>query len=260
MNTLYTPHVSKGEYIYFTDDSNDPCYMPAGAITSLRVGTILCNSHGEESLLVIGKQYHYTHETRAFHRLICEALCDISEANEQYSIHHKGYSVAWITLSDSASVGKRSDTSGPRIGSLLRASFDISVERSFVIPDEPEQLEHLLLDLSLFQRFNCILTTGGTGLSPRDITPNVMEKIIQHPLHGFEIAMMQASMQYVSTAILSRARAGIIAQSIIINLPGSPKAVEQNLIPLLPALPHAMDKLCGDTSDCAGLFTLPSTK
>lgn len=256
MNTVYTPRTQQGESILFTNDENNPCYMHAEAIASLKVGTRLCNSQGEALLLVIGKHYHYTQENLAGYTLVCKALQDIPETQDTYSIQYKGYSVAWVTLSDSASVGKRTDTSGPLIGSLLQQSFDISVERGFVIPDNPERLEHLLLDLSLFQRFNCIITTGGTGVAPRDTTPEVMEKIIRHPLYGFELAMMQASMQYVSTAILSRARAGIIAESILINLPGSPKAVEQNLTPLLPALRHAMDKVCGDTSDCAGMFTI----
>ena len=194
MITIYTPKIAQGEIIHYTSNLNDQHYIHPEVIAPLRIGTFLCNSQGDPSLLVIGKHYNYSQDTLASYTLTCKALHDLQEVKEQYSPKYKGYSIAWITLSDSSSIGKRTDTSGPLIGSILQKSFDISVERGFVIPDDPQRLEHLLLDLSLFQRFNCIITTGGTGVAPRDITPEVMEKIIQRPLYGFELAMMQASM------------------------------------------------------------------
>lgn len=258
MITLYTPAVQFGRILHFTSERSHQCYMHAEVIASLRVGALLCDTNGKALLLVIGKHMHYTEDTLGQYTLTCKVLDTIEEGTSKYTVQYKGYSIAWVTLSDSGSVGKRTDESGPLIGSILQNTFEVSVERGFLIPDDPTRLEHILLDLALFQRFNCILTTGGTGVAPRDTTPEVMEKILHRSLYGFELAMMQASMQYVSTAILSRARAGIIAETILINLPGSPKAVQQNLTPILPALQHAMDKLCGDPSDCAGVFAIQS--
>lgn len=256
--SLYTTTVREGNTFSFSSNTTTQCYLHAEAIAMLRVGTLFTRVDGKSSFIVIGKHINHELETLATYTLICKALTNIPEGDAPYTITSKGYSIAWITLSDSGSVGKRTDESGPLIGNILRTTFDVSLERGFIIPDDPLRIEHLLLELALFQRFHCILTTGGTGLSPRDNTPDVMERILHKTLHGFELAMMQASMTHVSTAILSRAKAGIIAESILINLPGSPKAVEQNLSPLLPALKHAMDKLSGDPTDCAGIFALRS--
>jgi molybdenum cofactor synthesis domain-containing protein len=95
-----------------------------------------------------------------------------------------------------------------------------------------------------------IVTTGGTGVAPRDITPEVTAGLVHKRLPGFEQAMMQASLAATPRAAISRAVAGILGSSLIINLPGSPKGVRENLAPLLPALDHTLDKIHGDPADC----------
>ena len=114
------------------------------------------------------------------------------------------------------------------------------------------RLRALLTELALSQAYDLICTTGGTGLSPRDITPQVTEALLDTSLPGFSQVMLAASLAKTPHAIISRAAAGVLGQSIIINLPGSRKAVMENLAAVLPALPHALAKLQGDPADCGG--------
>ena len=186
--------------------------------------------------------------------LRCVAMQTVQIGIYDVTIQPQRYTLASITLSDKGSKGKRHDYSGPLIGTILRQHLPIAVEANHMLADDSRALEVLLTDLSLRQEYNLIITTGGTGVSPRDNTAGVMERLLHSELLGFEIAMLQASMHRVSTAILSRAKAGIIHRSIVINLPGSPDAVEQNLKPLLPILQHAMDKVLGDMTECSGMF------
>lgn len=163
----------------------------------------------------------------------------------------RGFSLAWVTLSDKGSKGKRLDESGPLIRDILGSALELSLERGFIIPDDYCLLKSLLVHLCLTSGFDLIVTTGGTGLGPRDITPEVAMDIIDKRLSGFEQAMTVYSLTKTPHAMISRAVAGTLGQSLLINLPGSPGGVRENLEVVLPALEHALKKLQGDQTDCA---------
>jgi molybdenum cofactor synthesis domain-containing protein len=164
-----------------------------------------------------------------------------------------GFSLAWITLSDSGVQGKRKDSSGPQIPELVSNYLPLSLSQGFLLADDVSSIQSLLTHLALTEKFDLIITTGGTGVAPRDVTADVTAALVQKRLPGFEQAMMDASLTVTPHAIISRAVAGILGTSLIINLPGSPKGVRENLAPLLPALHHTLDKIHGDPTDCASL-------
>lgn len=164
-----------------------------------------------------------------------------------------GFSLAWITLSDKGAAGKRVDESGPMIQDMIGESLVLKYGQGFVIPDELSQLKALLTDLALTQRFDLVLTTGGTGVGPRDITPEATSAVLEKRLPGFERAMTAASLLKTPHGAISRAVAGTLGETLIVNLPGSPKAVAECLEPLLPTFGHTLEKLKGDPSDCAAL-------
>ena len=144
------------------------------------------------------------------------------------------------------------DDSGPAMAALVADTLPLCHSQGFLLPDDAVQLRALLVDLALNQGYDVICTSGGTGVGPRDISPQVTSAVLDYPLPGFSMAMMQASLAKTPHAAISRAVAGVLGQSIIINLPGSRKAVVENLEAVLPALPHALDKLHGDPADCGG--------
>lgn len=160
------------------------------------------------------------------------------------------WSLAWITLSDKGAAGLRADESGPLMASLVREKIPLSLERGFLLPDEPHALRALVMELALGQGFDLILTSGGTGLSPRDTTPEALLPLFDRRLPGFERAMTAASLAKTPAAALSRGVAGTLDRSIVLTLPGSKKAVAENLEAVLPAMGHALDKLHGDPADC----------
>lgn len=162
-----------------------------------------------------------------------------------------GPAVAWITLSDKGSQGLRTDVAGPAIATACVETLAPCLLAGHIIPDEPARLRALLTDLALTQGYDLIVTTGGTGLGPRDTTPEATLAVIERRLPGFEAAMLAASLAKTPHAVISRAVAGTLGPAIIVNLPGSPKAVRENLAAVLPAIPHALDKLHGDPTDCA---------
>ncbi|TVR00806.1 MAG: MogA/MoaB family molybdenum cofactor biosynthesis protein [Desulfovibrionales bacterium] len=166
-----------------------------------------------------------------------------------------GFSLAWITLSDKGYVGGREDQAGPLIAQLVDANrggpLQVAYAQGFLLPDDPKRLRALLAELALEQGYDLLVTTGGTGVAPRDTTPETTLAVIEKRLPGMEAAMLQASLRKTPHAVISRAVVGILGQSLIINLPGSPKAVRENLEALLPALEHTLAKLHGDPTDCA---------
>ncbi|MBQ3059153.1 MAG: MogA/MoaB family molybdenum cofactor biosynthesis protein [Desulfovibrio sp.] len=189
------------------------------------------------------------------HALFCPlltALEDCSAGQTHLTVRKEGYSLAWVTLSDKGSQGLREDLSGPAIEDLASCYLPLCHCQGFLLPDEPDELRSLLTDLALHQRYDIICTTGSTGLSPRDIAPQVTSALLDMPLPGFTQAMMAASLAVTPHAVISRAAAGVLGQSIVINLPGSKKAALENLRAVLPALPHALNKLHGDPADCGG--------
>ncbi|NCC24304.1 MAG: MogA/MoaB family molybdenum cofactor biosynthesis protein [Deltaproteobacteria bacterium] len=163
----------------------------------------------------------------------------------------RGPSLAWITLSDKGAAGLRTDSAGPAVEEILGAAMSLSGTRGFLLPDEPDRLKALVVDLALHQGVDLVITTGGTGLAPRDTTPEAVQTLLDRRLPGFEQAMMNASLAKTPHAAISRAVCGTIGRSIVVTLPGSPKAVRENLAAVAPALAHALAKLQGDPSDCA---------
>lgn len=162
-----------------------------------------------------------------------------------------GYSLAWVTLSDKGHQGQRQDSSGPLIPQLVQKVLSLDLVQGFLLPDESIQLKGLLNNLCLEQNFDLVFTTGGTGLTPRDITPEVTLGVLDKTLPGFEQVMLQASLAHTPHGMISRAVAGILDQTLIVNLPGSPQAVQENLASILPALQHAMEKMHGQETECA---------
>lgn len=157
-----------------------------------------------------------------------------------------------ITVSDKGSQGKREDKSGPAIAEML-AGAAIQIKKTLMIPDEVDRIQSAIVQMADVDKLDLILTTGGTGVSPRDLTPDATLKVLDKEVPGMAEAMRYASMKITPHAMISRAVAGIRGQSLIINLPGSPKGAKENLAAILPALTHAIEKIQGDDRDCAVL-------
>ena len=155
-----------------------------------------------------------------------------------------------ITVSDKGSQGKREDKSGPAIAEML-AGAAIQVTKTLIVPDETDQISQAIIEFADVDHLDLILTTGGTGVSPRDLTPDATLQVIDKAIPGMAEAMRYASMKITPHAMISRAVAGIRGRSLIINLPGSPKGARENLTAVLPALQHAIEKIKGDDRDCA---------
>lgn len=163
-----------------------------------------------------------------------------------------GHAVAVITLSDKGSQGARKDTAGPLAANMIAEAIPVSISQNFLLPDESMLLRGLLAELALTQKYDLVCTCGGTGLGPRDITPQATESVLDFPLPGFAEAMRGASLSRTPNAIISRAICGVTGRCLILNLPGSAKAVTENLAVILPGLGHALAKLQGDSHDCGG--------
>jgi molybdenum cofactor synthesis domain-containing protein len=159
------------------------------------------------------------------------------------------YKIGVLTLSDKGARGEREDESGRVLTEFVADLGD--VVRYQVIPDEMDRIVMVLKSWVDDLNLDLILTTGGTGLSPRDRTPQATASILDYQIPGMAEAMRFASMAKTPHAMLSRGLVGVRKQSLIVNLPGSPKAVRENLDVIMPALPHALAKLLGDTTDCA---------
>jgi molybdopterin adenylyltransferase len=157
---------------------------------------------------------------------------------------------AVVTLSDKASAGLRVDGSGPVLQELLQA-MGVEVYEPIVIPDEQRQIETVLVTLADAEGFDLVLTTGGTGLGPRDRTPEATRVVIDRLAPGFVEAMRAQSMEVTPHAMLSRAVAGTRGKTLIINMPGSPKACREHFQVIAPALEHAVQTLRGEAIECA---------
>ncbi len=157
---------------------------------------------------------------------------------------------AVITLSDKGFKNLRVDETGPKIIKYLNETFDFSFIRYDLIADDKENLKYLLNDLATNQNIDLIITNGSTGVSERDIAPDVTAEIIEKRLPGFEEAMRMESFKKTPHAIISRAVCGIKKRSLIINLPGSPKGALENLSIISEAILHTISKLQGSMEDC----------
>lgn len=155
--------------------------------------------------------------------------------------------VARITLSDRASAGVYADRSGPEIERILGEHFGPEIEwHRVVIPDEQAQIEDALRRMCDGERCDLVVTTGGTGPSPRDVTPEATRAVLERELPGFGEVMRAQSFAKVPTAILSRSTAGTRGQTLIVNLPGNPKAVGECLPMLIPAIRECIRHLHGE--------------
>ncbi|MCD6104132.1 MAG: MogA/MoaB family molybdenum cofactor biosynthesis protein [Thermotogaceae bacterium] len=156
---------------------------------------------------------------------------------------------AILTISDKGSKGERKDESGEMIKVLLE---NIGAEISYykIVPDEFDIIREELLFLSN-SNYDLVVTSGGTGISPRDVTPEATLSVIEKRLHGMENAMLIESIKHTPLGMLSRSVVGIKGKTLIVNLPGSPRAVKENLVAVLVAVPHALEKIRGSQSDCA---------
>lgn len=157
---------------------------------------------------------------------------------------------AIVTISDKGSKGERKDETGKVLQDILEKE-GYKVEEYKIIPDEINIISEELIKLCDEKKVNLIITNGGTGFSKRDVTPEATEKVIEKHVPGFGEAMRASSFSITPKAILSRGIAGIRKDSLIINLPGSPKAAVENLQAVLGAIPHGIEILLGEASECA---------
>ena len=160
------------------------------------------------------------------------------------------HQTAILTISDRGSRGERQDLSGPALRERLELEnvFDVVAEK--IVSDEPDEIKVALTKWCDSGDISLILTTGGTGFSPRDQAPEATMAVIERPAPGFAEVMRFESLKITPHAMISRAVAGIRGTTLIVNFPGSPKAARECLGFILPALPHALEKLAGDPSDC----------
>lgn len=157
--------------------------------------------------------------------------------------------VAIITISDKGAKGQREDISGETIKFILE-KIDAQVVEYKIVPDEIDLIQQAIIEAVDRIKVDLVLTTGGTGLAARDVTPEATEGVIEKTVPGISEIIRMESFKKTPKAILSRASAGIRKKSLIINLPGSPKGVRESLNIILEALPHGIDILKGEASEC----------
>ena len=160
------------------------------------------------------------------------------------------FRAAVLTISDKGSRGEREDRSGDALEKLLDEN-GFQVAYRYIVPDELELIQRTLIKWVDKEGLSLIVTTGGTGLTPRDVTPQATLSVIDYEVPGMAEAMRAESLKKTPHAMLSRAVTGVRKQTLIINVPGSPKAAVENLSVVIPALEHALSKLAGDPSECA---------
>ena len=158
------------------------------------------------------------------------------------------FRAAIITVSDKGSVGQRVDKSGPALKEMLEKTFEVT--DITIVPDEAPIIARTIVELIDTRGIDLVVTTGGTGVSVRDVTPEATRSVVDRELPGFGEVMRMESYKITPHSIISRAMAGIRKESLIINLPGSPKAATECLGFVLGAIPHALSKMKGDPADC----------
>ena len=170
------------------------------------------------------------------------------------------YTAAILTISDKGARGEREDKSGPVLCELV-AEHGYQVVYTAIIPDEKDQIQAELIKCSDELHVNLVLTTGGTGFSPRDVTPEATLAVVERETRGIPEAMRMESMKITPRGCLSRSAAGIRGRTLIINLPGSPKAAKENVLAVIDAIQHGMEMLMSEGSaDCAQTQDKPAQK
>jgi molybdopterin adenylyltransferase len=159
---------------------------------------------------------------------------------------------AILTISDKGSRGERADGTGPAVRELIEEK-GYEVQYYKIIPDDIEEIEQQLIYLCDEVKVDLILTNGGTGFSNRDVTPEATKNVVEKYVPGIGEAMRMNSLQITPKAVLSRGISGIRGRTLIINLPGSPKAAVENLMFIIAALPHGIEILKGEAGECAAL-------
>ncbi|MPM95577.1 hypothetical protein SDC9_142732 [bioreactor metagenome] len=226
-------------------------------MASLPVGTYLLAGETLLEVTQIGKKCHHHCESfqqvgecvmpkeGIFARVLAGGKITVGD---KIAIWH-GIPVAIITASDKGAKGEREDVSGQEIASII-AEIGGKVIDYRILPDDMEALASTMVELTDQIGAALVLTTGGTGFSPRDFTPEATLKVIERQVPGLPEAMRRESFAKTSRAMLSRAVAGIRGKSLIINLPGSPKGVRECLQVIMPELPHAVEILRGTSGEC----------
>jgi molybdenum cofactor synthesis domain-containing protein len=186
----------------------------------------------------------------AFFQIVVSAKVTLIAFKGINIMTEKRYTAFILTASDKGSTGEREDKSGPLLAQILKeAGYQILGLK--IIADDQELISSNLIEIADVLKANLILTTGGTGFSPRDITPEATMAISERVVPGISEAMRAESLKKTQNAILSRGVSVLRGTSLIINLPGSPKGAKENLEAVLPALAHGLEVLCGTAHDCA---------
>jgi molybdenum cofactor synthesis domain-containing protein len=162
----------------------------------------------------------------------------------------EAFQVVVLTISDTCSRGQAADTAGPGAAALLREELGAHLYAAEIIPDEHAAIAQRLRHYCDGHGVDLVLAVGGTGLAPRDVTPEAVREVVERLTPGFDEAMRAASLRLTPHAMLSRAQSGIRGRTLVLSLPGSAKAAVENLRAVLPALPHGLAKLRGDATPC----------
>ena len=225
-------------------------FLPSLATGPLAVGTVLAHN-GNPVLAVVSRHYlPLDGETHSVPCLRLRALEDLPEGSLKLVPQRSGPALAWVTVSDKGTVGLRKDESGPEIARIMSEAMPLRCHNGYIVPDDIYRMRSLVADLAMTQGYDFIITSGGTGLTTRDITPEALAPLVEKRLSGLEQAMLQCSLAVTPRGALSRPLCGSIGKSLLVTLPGSSKAVRENLGAILGALGHGLEKLQDSPVDC----------